>query len=60
MQQYVGYRGIADWRGVGPADLWVHGLERRHCEERSDEAIQKSDSKNWIASSQVLLAMTTE
>src|SRR4051812_16290493 len=30
----------------------------RHCEERSDAAIQKAASKDWIASSQGLLAMT--
>jgi len=30
----------------------------RHCEERSDAAIQKATTKNWVASSQGLLAMT--
>jgi hypothetical protein len=31
----------------------------RHCEERSDAAIQSRRlRRNWIASSQVLLAMT--
>jgi hypothetical protein len=30
---------------------------RRHCEERSDEAI-RNGATNWIASSQELLAMT--
>jgi hypothetical protein len=31
----------------------------RHCEERSDAAIQSHEfGKNWIASSQGLLAMT--
>jgi hypothetical protein len=29
-----------------------------HCEERSDAAIQKATSEDWIASSQGLLAMT--
>ena len=35
-------------------------LSPRHCEERSDEAIHSSACGFWIASSQVLLAMTVE
>ena len=32
----------------------------RHCEERSDAAIQKAAREDWIASSQELLAMTAD
>jgi len=36
-----------------------HQTLSRHCEERSDAAIQSHKlGKNWIASSQRLLAMT--
>jgi hypothetical protein len=35
-----------------------HNILSRHCEERSDATIQKPQAKNWIASSQGLLAMT--
>jgi hypothetical protein len=45
---------------VGPATS-RSGTEKllpRHCEERSDEAIQGRRRRVWIASSQTLLAMT--
>jgi len=30
MQQHVGYRGQSGLRrGVNPADLWVHGLDKK-------------------------------
>jgi hypothetical protein len=43
---------------VGPVASRSCADKSRHCEERSDEAIQGRRHRVWIASSQTLLAMT--